>query len=167
MKCWEVLNGMTFEVMEQTHLNNSEERYGANIYTIHRSDLHNEFVRLVRSKMEGQPDIELYLGSAVKYADAEEGLVELQSGSRYRADLIIGADGIHSVLTRVVVDNEQLAEPLFSGMNAFRFQIPTKLLEKDEPFVEMSKLKGKGSSIFADVKETESARHLVWYPCQR
>jgi salicylate hydroxylase len=165
MTCWEVLNGMTFQVMEQSRLENAQELYGAKSYTVHRSDLHNEFVRLVRSKIEGKPDIELYLGSPVKSADAEEGIIELQNGDRHRADLIIGADGVHSVVKRTVVSDEQAAKPRFSGVNAFRFLIPTSLLEKDERFIEMSKVKGKGSSIFADLNDTEFGRHLVWYNC--
>lgn len=163
MTCWEVLNGMTFEVMEQSYLHNAEEVYGAKIYTVHRSDLHNEFIRLVRQNIEGQRGIELFLGSAVKSADTERGLVELQHGDRYQADLIVGADGIHSVVKRVVVG--QAVEPHFSGVNAFRFLIPTNMLEDDEKYIEMSKVKGKGSSIFVDVSETEVGRHLVWYDC--
>jgi salicylate hydroxylase len=165
MTCWEVLNGMTFEVMEQSHLHNAQELYGAKTYTVHRSDLHNEFIRLVREKKKGRRDIELFLGAAVKSVDAEEGVVELQNGDRYRADLILGADGIHSVVKRVVVRDEQEVEPRFSGINAFRFLIPTSMLERDERFIEMLKVKGKGSSIFVDVTETEVGRHLVWYDC--
>jgi len=157
---------MTFEVMEQSHLHNAQELYGAKIYTVHRSDLHNEFIRLVRTKVKGQRDIELFLGSGVKSADANDGVVELQNGDRYRADLIIGADGIHSVLKRVVVGSDgQAVEPRFSGVNAFRFLIPTSMLEDDERYIEMLKVKGKGSSIFVDVSETEVGRHLVWYDC--
>ncbi|GAM41184.1 salicylate hydroxylase [Talaromyces pinophilus] len=163
MTCWEVLNGMTFEVIEQSHLHNAEEVYGAKIFTVHRSDLHNEFIRLALQKVDGEKDIELFLGSGVKSADTEKGVVELQNGDRHKADLIIGADGIHSVVKGAVVG--QAVEPRFSGVNAFRFLIPTSMLEEDEKYMEMLKVKGKGSSIFVDVSETEVGRHLVWYDC--
>lgn len=166
MTCWEVLNGTTLEAIERTQLHDSQMRYGAKIYTVHRSDLHKELIRMALAKIEGLKDVELQLGSPVKTADAEEGSIELEDGTRHRADLIVAADGVHSVLKSAVLGQGQAAAPVFSGMNAFRFQIPTELLERDAHFIDMLKLKGKGSTVLVDTKELKSERHLVWYDCQ-
>jgi salicylate hydroxylase len=166
MTCWEVLNGTTLEAIERTRLHDSQERYGAKIHTIHRADLHIELTRLALAKIDGLKDAELQLGSPVIAADAEEGFVELEDGTRHRADLIVAADGIHSVMKDTVLKKFKAGAQAFSGMNAFRFQIPTALLENNDHFIDMLKVKGKGSTVLVDTKELKSERHLVWYDCQ-
>ncbi|MFD1344582.1 FAD-dependent monooxygenase, partial [Litorisediminicola beolgyonensis] len=77
-------------------------------------------------------------------ATPEEGGVGLEDGTLWTADLVIGADGLHSVL-RSVLNGE--APPRFTGQVAWRATVPNVTGHPDEAHVHM----GPG-------------RHLVTYP---
>ncbi|KAJ7846137.1 FAD/NAD(P)-binding domain-containing protein [Mycena leptocephala] len=68
----------------------------------HRSDLHDELKRLATDEGDGPP-AELLLGSKVVACDPEAGTVTLGSGEIVQADIVIGADGVHSVVRTSIV----------------------------------------------------------------
>ncbi|KAK6951599.1 hypothetical protein Daesc_006121 [Daldinia eschscholtzii] len=158
MTCFEVLNGVTLEPLHRADLINAKEEFGAPLYTVHRVDLHNELLRLTSA-------LDLQLASKVVSANAEEGFVLLEDGTRYDADLIIGADGLHSVLRGVVLGDQEAAKSTPSGLSTFRFMIPTSDLEDDPHFRELQKSKGRGNSVLADTT-SQIERHMVWYTCR-
>ncbi|MQA79844.1 MAG: NAD(P)-binding protein [Streptosporangiales bacterium] len=94
-----------------------EERYGAPYYTVHRADLH-------RGLLERLPERIVHLGRrcvAVREG-VDEVELEFSDGSSVTADLVIGADGIHSrVRERLVRD-----EPRYSGQTIYRALIPAE-----------------------------------------
>lgn len=160
MTCWEVLDGVTLDPIARTDLSNSQEQFGAPLHTVHRADLHRELVRL--ASMHGnKPAVQL--AARVVGSSAEGGFIELDDGTRHYADLIVAGDGVHSVLRSVVTGEDQPQRA--TGMSAFRFLIPTARLENNLHFIELLKVKGRGSTVFADTTQ-ESERHLVWYDCQ-
>lgn len=172
MTCWEVLDGASLAPLARTDLSDARERFGAGLHTVHRADLHGELKRLFLGEaVEGDGDEKgvgvggatLRLGARAVAADAERGFVELEGGEVLRADLVVGGDGLHSTLRAAVLGDEHRATP--SGLSAFRFLIPTAMLEDNPHFRELRKVKGKGSTVFADTAH-ESERHLVWYDCQ-
>ncbi|KAH6617170.1 hypothetical protein F5144DRAFT_596229 [Chaetomium tenue] len=177
MTCWEVLDGATLAALARTDLSDARERFGAVLHTVHRADLHGELLRLLVGEEEGGKGGEgdgggvgaatLRMGVRVVGGDAESGVVELEDGEVLRADLVVAADGLHSVLRGVVLGDEgrDAARATPSGLSAFRFLIPTPMLEGNPHFRELRKVKGKGSTVFADTAH-ESERHLVWYDCQ-
>ncbi|KAI0835816.1 putative salicylate hydroxylase [Hypoxylon sp. FL0890] len=158
MTCFEVLDGVTLKPLHRAELGNAREEYGAPLYTVHRVDLHNELLRLIST-------LDLQLSSKVVAADAEEGFVLLEDGTKHYADLIIGADGLHSVLRGVVLGDQEAAKSTPSGMSAFRFMIPTEDLKDDPYFQELQKTKGRGNSVLADTT-AQTERHMVWYTCR-
>lgn len=86
--------------------------FGAPYYTIHRADLH----RLLAAQV---PAAALKLGRRlVGFAD-EPAAVRLNfaDGSEAAADVLVGADGIHSVVRAAITGPD---EPVFSGSSAFR-----------------------------------------------
>lgn len=159
MTCFEVLNGVTLEPLHRADLINAREEFGAPLYTVHRVDLHNELLRLTST-------LDLELASKVVAANAEEGFVILEDGTRHYADLIVGADGLHSVLRGVVLGDEKAAKSTPSGLSAFRFMIPTSNLQDDPHFRELQEVKGRGNSILADTT-SQTERHMVWYTCRK
>ncbi|KAI0884110.1 putative salicylate hydroxylase [Annulohypoxylon maeteangense] len=158
MTCFEVLDGVTFKPLHRAELSNAREEYGAPLYTVHRVDLHNELLRLTSA-------LDIQLSSKVVAADAEQGFVLLEDGTKHYADLIIGADGLHSVLRGIALGDQDAAKPTPSGMSAFRFMIPTSELKEDPHFQELLKSKGRGNSVLADTT-TQTERHMVWYTCR-
>ncbi|MGW5472090.1 FAD-dependent monooxygenase [Streptomyces chartreusis] len=93
-----------------------ERLYGERTYTVHRADLldtvrsavPDEWVRLGRrcTAVEAGPD-----GAVLHFAD----------GSAVAADVVIGADGVHSVVRGAVAEP---ASTRYSGLCAFRTVVP-------------------------------------------
>ncbi|MGW4867463.1 FAD-dependent monooxygenase [Streptomyces chartreusis] len=93
-----------------------ERLYGERTYTVHRADLldtvrsavPDEWVRLGRrcTAVEAGPD-----GAVLHFAD----------GSAVAADVVIGADGVHSVVRGAVAEP---ASARYSGLCAFRTVVP-------------------------------------------
>ncbi|KAL8699513.1 MAG: hypothetical protein Q9201_005964 [Fulgogasparrea decipioides] len=162
---WETLDGRTLANIGSLDLTDAEKRYGAPLMCVHRVDLHKELLRLASAEDTNARKVQLHLNSAVIDARPEKGEIELADGSVHKADLIVAADGLHSVLKRVALGS--LASISAStGISAFRFLIETRSLMNDPQLVEFLSRKCKGPTILADTQEVESERHIVWYDCQ-
>ncbi|KAJ6554237.1 hypothetical protein B0H19DRAFT_1377200 [Mycena capillaripes] len=83
----------------------------------HRTDLHDELKRLAVSQDGTGPPAELHLGQEVSFCDPVAGTLTLKNGEVHHADLIVGADGIHSTIRTSVLGYLQMA--LSSGMSTF------------------------------------------------
>lgn len=163
---WDTLDGTTLANIVSLDLEGAEERYGAPLMSVHRVDLHNELLRLATTDdRDGRPKVKLLLNTRVVGGGAKEGSVVLSDGSVKKADLIVAADGVHSVLKDVVLGYEA-PRALPTGLSAFRFLIPTERFLDDPQLAEFLQSKCKGPTIFADTHEVERERHMVWYGCQ-
>jgi salicylate hydroxylase len=93
-------------------------RYGYPYMVIHRSDLHGIFLRACR-----RAGVELLTDQkVVGYQQTLSGAcVELEDGAVHEADIVIAADGLHSVARRLFVDDE----PVSSAYVAYRGAVPT------------------------------------------
>ncbi|KAJ6507747.1 FAD/NAD(P)-binding domain-containing protein [Mycena vitilis] len=90
---------------------------------VHRSDLYEELKRLAIGEGEGPP-AKLCLGAKVLACDPEEGTITLKNDQVVHADLVLGADGIHSTIRTHVLGAVQ--KPVDSGWSCFRalFEMP-------------------------------------------
>jgi salicylate hydroxylase len=156
----ETVNGITLESLTLVDLTNVEKEYGGDVQSILRADLHSELLLL---SQQGPNPASLHLGSLVKRVDSTEGTVELESGAVHTADLIIAADGAHSVCRQEVLGYDQPS--VGSGKSAFRFLIPSETIEKSEPIKEFLQGRAPGATILADVQDKLKTRHLTWYEC--
>ncbi|KAF7339247.1 FAD/NAD(P)-binding domain-containing protein [Mycena venus] len=148
-----------------THLSrlfrNDLERAG---WFCHRTDLHDELKRLAMAD-DGAgtgPPARLNLGHEVVFCDPAAGTLTLKNGDVHQADLIIGADGIHSVIRNSVLGYVQKALP--SGISTFRC------------LFDASKLKGLSdmewfsegiSGARVVLAPEERFRMLFLFPCRR
>lgn len=92
-------------------------RYGAPYFHIHRADIH----RLLASRV---PEGVVKLGAKVSGL-REEGdhvIVSLDDGTQVEADVVIGADGIHSAVRRHIHGDEA---PRFTGNICWRGMVAT------------------------------------------
>jgi 2-polyprenyl-6-methoxyphenol hydroxylase-like FAD-dependent oxidoreductase len=89
-----------------------EERYGAPYLFLHRADLHAALESVV------SPEI-VHLGMKLVGLEQDHDRVTLafSDGSRVRADMVIGADGVHSLVRETLLGAEQ---PRFTGRVAYR-----------------------------------------------
>jgi len=94
----------------------AEEKYGAPQLTIHRADL---LAALQHALTPGT----IRFGAAVAglEQDAAGATLLLADGTRFRADVLIGADGIHSALRTAMFGPDA---PRFSGLVSWRAVVP-------------------------------------------
>lgn len=163
MMNWDTVNGITLDHIASQDVSQASARFGAPYLAVHRVDLHEELMRLAAVNQAG--GVELHLSTPVLHVYPEDGRVELQDGSVEQADLIVGADGLHSVARSAVVSTTAQS----SGLSAFRFLIPSAVLENDPAGQELLDWKKPGATMFVDPGSVDVAqeRHLMWYPCRR
>jgi salicylate hydroxylase len=96
-----------------------EKRHGHPYYQIHRVDLHQGLLNAVLAL---DPDA-LVLGKRASGVteNADSATIRFEDGTETSADLVIGSDGIKSVVRRHVVDD---SPPVFTGQVAWRLAIP-------------------------------------------
>ncbi|UQX03486.1 FAD-dependent monooxygenase [Streptomyces sp. RerS4] len=89
-----------------------ERRYRAPYLTVHRGDLHRMLTTLV-------PAERVHTGRELVgfTEDADGVLLEFADGGAARADVLIGADGVHSAVRRAVAGEDA---PVYSGNSALR-----------------------------------------------
>jgi salicylate hydroxylase len=137
----------TGERVGYTKWGRSMEDYGGPYYHIHRADFHKLLYDLAI------PNVDLRLGSTVVSVDPDAPSLTLASGEVVRGDLIIGADGVKSIIQPVVIGRVNPAQP--TGDAAYRALIPTSVMLEDpelKPFVdepEMTAWMGPGRHLMA------------------
>lgn len=97
-----------------------EAKFGSPHYQMHRADLVTALARAL-------PAERVHVGhrfvSFVDHGDTVD--VRFENGESFRADLLIGADGIHSSVRQALFGPEQ---PRFTGFVAYRGLVPTSRL---------------------------------------
>lgn len=167
---WDVLRGDSFEQLNSIPLSTTPGHPEPGTLTVHRGDLHQELLQLaIVQEWEGDlswgPPVEIRLGSSVR-GISEDGLgVVLESGEELRGDLIVGADGVHSVVRNYVA--QESGQPVHSGMAAFRFLLESHKLQADGELASLLEKSKDVVNLLADTTETEKERHMVWYACHR
>ncbi|MGW0422810.1 FAD-dependent monooxygenase [Streptomyces sp. NPDC003015] len=86
--------------------------FGAPYYTVHRADLHALLLGLL-------PPGTVRVGHRLeRFTDEDDGVrLEFADGSVDEADVLIGADGVHSVVRQALHGTDA---PVFTGQSAFR-----------------------------------------------
>jgi salicylate hydroxylase len=95
------------------------QKYGAPYFHVHRADLHDLLARTLQARVPSA----LHVGHAVEIiAQGADGVeARFTDGSRAKGDVLIGADGIHSVIRRALQGDEH---PRFTGNVAWRLVVP-------------------------------------------
>lgn len=127
----------------------SRERYGHPYFMFHRADLHSMLEQGVRSIAPAA----IRLGSRCEFVDTSGArpVVVLANGRRVSADLVVGADGVHSRVRLPIAGPDK---PRYSGCLAWRGVISTDRLPERlrEP---------------VGVNWVGPGRHLIHYPLRR
>ncbi|MEU7135039.1 FAD-dependent monooxygenase [Streptomyces sp. NPDC046261] len=102
-----------------------EEEYGAPHLTVERTDLHTALAARI-------PRERIVLGARLVSFDAHGDGVRLRcaDGRTADADLLVGADGVHSVVRRAVAGEER---PAFAGLSAVRGMVSAAALPRLSP----------------------------------
>ncbi|KAM0559953.1 hypothetical protein ACHAPJ_003905 [Fusarium lateritium] len=103
-------------------------QFGADRMLYHRQDLQAALGTAAASDLAPGKPVDIRTACHVASVNCDEGIVTLESGEEIHGDLIIGADGIHSVVRTAVMGEERGALP--TGTSAYRMLIPIENLEK-------------------------------------
>ncbi|KAJ6512858.1 FAD/NAD(P)-binding domain-containing protein [Mycena sanguinolenta] len=129
----------------------------------HRSDLYEELKRVATCEGEGEgegPPVKLRLGAKVLACDPENGIIRLNDGEVVQSDLVLGADGGHSVIrTHVVGEVKKLA---YSGVTCFRAVLELPASETPELQWLTEEVPGPRTV----VSKEGPFRMLLMYPCR-
>ncbi|KAF5974371.1 salicylate hydroxylase [Fusarium coicis] len=104
------------------------QKYGEPWWYFSRKDVHAELRRAALSEDGLGTTPRLMIGAHVEKVDSKMGSVFLKSGESYKADLIIGADGIRSASGNSVFGK---LETTPEGLSAYRCMIRTEELRKN------------------------------------
>ncbi|KAJ0419705.1 hypothetical protein BJY00DRAFT_324237 [Aspergillus carlsbadensis] len=144
--------------------------YGADWLFQHRADLRDEFLRLATAEsaslgIPGAPATVRW-SSEVVSVDVEEGILLLASGEEIKADVLIGADGIKSVVRPYVVGDAAFTTARPSGLSAFRFTIDADTIKANLNEIPAIMDSTKPASLAVVDSYDGSKRSLVIYPCR-
>jgi len=106
-----------------TELTMPEDLYGAPYLCMHRADLHDALASVVPSEAVQLGRKLVGLGQA-----GGEVTLAFADGSKETADLVIGADGVHSAVREIVLGPER---PFNRGRVAYRAVFPAALIDRD------------------------------------
>ena len=103
-----------------------QKRFGNPYAVVHRADLHKEMVKAC----ENHSLIELRVNSEVRGYDQDGSSItaNLTSGHSVKGQLLVGADGLHSVVRKKLVGDGM---PRISGHSTYRSVIPVDKFPQD------------------------------------
>ena len=162
---WDIIDGVTLKLAKSMDFTGLRKQFGFSAYAVHRVDFHTELLHLAQQPgTAGEEPVALHLSSAVMDGDPVEGWIMLEDGSKHYADIIVAADGIHSVLRSLVTGSKD--KPHSTGLSAFRFLLPTETMCNDPALQDLMEWKTTGAATLADPNDPLPKRHMMWYDCQ-
>jgi 2-polyprenyl-6-methoxyphenol hydroxylase-like FAD-dependent oxidoreductase len=96
----------------ETPVGEFRARYGHDLLLVHRAELHSSLVEML-----GRESVRPASEVVAFEQDESRVAISLASGTRLEADLLVGADGLRSVVRRSLLDD---GEPRFSGATCWR-----------------------------------------------
>ncbi|ETS85199.1 hypothetical protein PFICI_03224 [Pestalotiopsis fici W106-1] len=147
------------DAISQRSIANLESKYTYPWQLIHRVDLHEALKSLALDEKESGKPVSLYLRSKVVSCNPSGPSITLEDGRTFEGDLLIGADGVHSILRSTISGEDIPIAP--SGGSAFRFLVSVQKVKEDPITAHFVEKPG-------DFQVWEGKhRRLVIYPCSR
>ena len=130
-----------------------ENLYGAPYLCMHRADLHGALASAV-------PAESIHLNKKLVGLDQSGGTVTLrfEDGDRARADAVVGADGVHSIVRDIIVGPDA---PIHKGRIAYRAVFPAALMGGFD--IGPSRTKWWGSDRHIVIYYTTEAKSEVYF----
>ena len=150
----------TLEVLKKD-LIESDEPQGPSMISAHRADLHSALKRLaLNPEGRGHP-VTLRGNENVTGYNPDTGAIYLENGSMEIADLIVAADGVHSIAASLI--NETQCPATATDMAQLRFMLSTETIMNDN--LTNPLLKG-GCNDAGFYMLPGSSLQMIRYPCR-
>lgn len=116
-------NARTGEVLTTLDLEDAQKRYGGPYLVLHRSDL----LDALREACEAHPHVTLHTDHEVTGVEdrGTDVVARCANGTEYAAQLLVGADGVRSVVRTLLVQDQ----PVPSGYVAYRGTVPIEQVQ--------------------------------------
>ncbi|CAK5268163.1 unnamed protein product [Mycena citricolor] len=128
----------------------------------HRTDIYEELKRIALDATSGFPPVSMRFGCKVLSCSPQEGDVVLESGEIVHADLVIGADGIQSLIRTHVIGYVQNAMP--TGIACCRSVFKAPSTDGSDSGLEW--LSGKAPGVRSIAWKGLPFRMILCYPCR-
>lgn len=125
----------------------------------HRADLHKELLRAATGRA-GSTCVKVVTGVAVHSVDPDSGIVMASDGRQWQADVVIGADGIHSKVREAVFPGATRRRPAYQA--AYRCVIPASRIVDARLRKILLDPSQSGMKVWL-----KGDRRVVAYPCRR
>ncbi|KAL8809325.1 MAG: hypothetical protein Q9200_003509, partial [Gallowayella weberi] len=112
------------QITENT--DDQETKPGGTSVFAYRPQLHNQLMHIA-----SDIGVEMRIGVKVQSVDTDKTQITLEDGSVVSADLIVAADGVHSVVRPHIIDTTKHYPTASTGHNAFRFMVSRAAAEAD------------------------------------
>ena len=104
----------------------------------HRAHLHRHLKEMATSTTEPGTPVQVHTSSRVVSVDSHNSTVTLQDGTQIQGDVVVGADGVHSV-ARAAIDKLQ---PHKTSHSAIRFMVSRESALKNDLTRELANMTG-------------------------
>ncbi|CAM6086633.1 unnamed protein product [Calypogeia fissa] len=122
----------TGNILQKQPLNpDSDLKYGAPYFNIHRADFHHILVQEAQ-----RLGVKIRLRATVQHINFEKPSLELKDGSEFHADIIVGADGINSVCREAILGRAD--PPHLTGDLAYRITVKAEDMKKHPELVDLT-----------------------------
>lgn len=155
-----VYKGETFTEMQSRVDYKLEELYGVPQLYAHRVDLAVALTNMATTGDGDGPPVQITYNAEVTEYDAETGVVHLLTGATYQGDVIVAADGVHSIAPSHIAGHDCPALP--TGTTIIRFMLPTASLLTNPRTASLVSSPGQFNIFVAPDRE----RWLLQYPCR-
>lgn len=132
--------------------------FGSPWVLTHRADLHKELLRAATTRTSGA-DVTVITGVLVDGLDADKGVVTASDGRQWQADIVIGADGIHSNVRDLLFPHS--VQPRPADQAAYRCLVPASKIT--QPRLREILLEPSSAGMKVWLGED---RRIVTYPCR-
>ncbi len=106
----------------------------------HRAYLHTQLKDAATSRKGRGVPVELHTSSVIASVDPETATITMENGVSHSADVLVGADGVHSVTRKALLRNAPA--PFSNGHNAFRFMLERRIALDDPETEPLARVDG-------------------------
>ncbi|KAG9246621.1 FAD binding domain-containing protein [Calycina marina] len=153
--------------LEELHAHDSSaisREFGAPLYYAHREDLHKGLKDLATDVNGTGMPVKLHLKSAVTSYNAQTPSITMNNGNVITADLIVAADGVHSIAIKAISGGSTVPQSAAHTNCSYRFLIDAAELEADPETIFSDR--NHQRPVTTIIADPGKKRRLIFYLCR-